>query len=273
MTAWDLAVIVFIAMVFRLMAKTVDAHTMAQRAQRLDEGRGAVLLISLLGAVASVAAVVAEIATNKLDKGAFQYLRIAMMIATVALSWFFVQMVFALHYAHDYYLPARPSEHLDNVTDDFPPDETPYKRAKLPYRCGLWFPGGDRSPDYWDFLHFSIVIGAACQTADVNIESKAIRRLVSAHVIIAFVFNAVILGLTINLSASVCSRASASASASAWSPTRPFAAAVEQHAWPGVAVGVPHRRVSTATDASTGALDLAERVASIMRVRVATVSA
>ncbi len=201
--AWDLAMIVFVVMVFRLMAKTVDANTMALRSRRLDEGRGAVLLISLFGAAASIAAVVLEISTNKLDKGAFQYLRIILMIATVALSWFFVQMVFALHYAHDYYLPSPPKEALDNVTDDFPPDETPYKRAKLPYRCGLWFPGGDRSPDYWDFLHFSVVIGAACQTADVNIESKAIRRLVTAHVMIAFVFNAVILGLTINLSASL----------------------------------------------------------------------
>lgn len=202
--AWDSAVLVFIVMVFRLMSQTVDAHVMAQRARRLDEGRGAVLVISLLGAVAAIAAVVAEISANKIDKGAFQYARIGMMIATVALSWFFVQMVFALHYAHDYYLPAVPEpKSLDNVTDDFPPDETPFKRAKLPYRAGLWFPGGDRSPDYWDFLHFSVVIGAASQTADINIESKAIRRLVSAHVIIAFAFNAVILGLTINLCASL----------------------------------------------------------------------
>ena len=144
----------------------------------------------------------AEISANKIDKGAFLSLRVVLMIATVALSWFFVQTVFALHYAHDYYMPALPPPATpDNVTDDFPPDETPYKRAKLPYRAGLWFPGGDRSPDYWDFLHFSIVIGAAAATADINIESKAIRRLVSAHVIIAFAFNAMILGLTINLCA------------------------------------------------------------------------
>jgi uncharacterized membrane protein len=45
----------------------------------------------------------------------------------------------------------------------------------------------------------------ACATADVNIESKAIRRLVTAHCVLAFVFNAVILALTINLSASAFS--------------------------------------------------------------------
>ena len=201
--SWDLAMIVFIALVYRLMGKTIDANTMAKQARRLDEGRGAVLVISLLGAVASLAAVILEIHSNKVDKGAFQSVRIALMIATVALSWFFVQIVFALHYAHDYYLPAPAPKSLDNVTDDFAPDETPFKRTPLPYRAGLWFPGGDRSPDYWDFLHFSVIIGAACATADINIESKAIRRLVTAHAMIAFAFNAVILGLTINLSASL----------------------------------------------------------------------
>jgi uncharacterized membrane protein len=200
--AWDSAVVVFVAMVFHLMAQTVDAHTMALRSRKLDEGRGAVLAISLLGAVASIAAVILEIYANKLDKGTFQWTRIGVMILTVALSWTFVQIVFALHYAHDYYLPA-PGPTLDFVTDDFPADESPFKRAVLPYRCGLKFPGGDRSPDYWDFLHFSIIIGAACQTADISIESKAIRRLVTFHAALAFAFNAVILGLTVNLSASL----------------------------------------------------------------------
>jgi uncharacterized membrane protein len=198
-----MAMIVFIVMVVRLMSQTVNADTMAQRARRLDEGRGAVLVISVLGAVASIAAVLLEIHANKLDKGMFQYLRIAMMVATVALSWLFVQIVFALHYAHDYYLPAKPRETDDNVTDDFPPDKRMAHRQVLPYRAGLDFPGGDRSPDYWDFLHFSIIIGAACATADINIESKAIRRLVTAHSVIAFAFNAMILGLTINLSAAL----------------------------------------------------------------------
>jgi uncharacterized membrane protein len=201
--SWDFAVLVFLGLIFRLMAQTVDAHTMAMRARRLDEGRGAVLFISVLGAVASIAAVVLEMTTNKLDKGAFQYFRIGLMIATVGLSWLFVQIVFAVHYAHDYYLPAPDPRSSDNVTDDFPPDPTRPQRPPLPYRAGLDFPGGDRSPDYWDFVHFSIIIGAACATADINIESKAIRRLVTAHAVIAFAFNVVIVGLTINLSASL----------------------------------------------------------------------
>ncbi len=197
--SWDSGVFVTIVLLFRFMSQSVDADAMAKRSDRLDEGRGAVLWISLIGAVASIAAVCAEMLLNKADKGQYQYFRILVMIVTVALSWTFTQLVFAVHYAHDYYMPANPPERLDLVKDRLPPPH----HAHLPYRGGLVFPGGDKTPDYWDFVHFSMVIGVACATADVNIESKAIRRLATGHGVIAFMFNAMILGLTINLSASL----------------------------------------------------------------------
>lgn len=200
--AWDAGVITFLVMVVHLMSQVVDAETMARRARRLDEGRGAILIISLAGAMASVAVVVAEMTLNKSDKGAFLWQRLGLMIATVALTWFFVQTIFALHYAHDYYMPGPEPGAEDLVTDDIQP---PLKRIPLPYRGGLEMPGGDRTPDYWDFLYFSVVIGVASQTADINITSKQIRRMTTAHCIIAFIFNAVILALTINLSASLFS--------------------------------------------------------------------
>ena len=70
-------------------------------------------------------------------------------------------------------------------------------------RGGLIFPGGDKTPDYWDFIHFAYVIGVANQTADVQIESRAIRRLVTIHGVVAFLFNTVVLALSINLAASL----------------------------------------------------------------------
>ncbi|MBS0385382.1 MAG: DUF1345 domain-containing protein, partial [Proteobacteria bacterium] len=69
-------------------------------------------------------------------------------------------------------------------------------------RGGLIFPG-DLDPNFWDFLHFGLVIGVANQTADVQISSKAIRNIVTVHGIIAFVFNTVILALAINFAASM----------------------------------------------------------------------
>ena len=64
------------------------------------------------------------------------------------------------------------------------------------------FPGGDAEPDYWDFVYFSFVIGMTSQVSDVGVTSKAIRRTVTAHGIVAFVFNAALLALSVNLAAS-----------------------------------------------------------------------
>jgi len=199
---WDLGVLVTLVMLVRLMSRKIGSDEMAKRSNRLDEGRGAVLLIGVVGACAAIAAVIVEMTLNKGDKGLHQADRLGLIITTVTLSWAFVQMIFAVHYAHDYYMPL-PSPDLDLVTDEIA--ETPRRPNKTRYRCGLDFPGDDETPDYWDFVHFSVVIGVACATADVNIESKAIRRLVTAHCALAFVFNAVILALTINLSASAFS--------------------------------------------------------------------
>ena len=76
---------------------------------------------------------------------------------------------------------------------------TPRRYDALP---GLAFPG-DEPPDYWDFLHFSVVIGVASQTADVAFTAKSLRRIGTAHGVVAFVFNTVILALTINIAASL----------------------------------------------------------------------
>jgi uncharacterized membrane protein len=62
---------------------------------------------------------------------------------------------------------------------------------------GLQFPG-EEAPDYWDFLYFSMTIGMTFQVSDVTISAKAIRRLVLVHALISFLFNTVIIALTIN---------------------------------------------------------------------------
>jgi uncharacterized membrane protein len=64
------------------------------------------------------------------------------------------------------------------------------------------FPGGEAEPDYWDFVYFSFVIGMTAQVADVGVASKRIRRTVTAHSVVAFLFNTALLALTINLAAS-----------------------------------------------------------------------
>ena len=50
------------------------------------------------------------------------------------------------------------------------------------------FPDDDK-PDYWDFIYFSFVIGMTFQVSDVQVHQQGIRRLVTAHGFVSFLFN------------------------------------------------------------------------------------
>ena len=108
------------------------------------------------------------------------------MLVSVALSWCFIHLMFAQHYAHGFYAPGTTASGA--------------KSRKA--RGGLLFPGEDE-PDYWDFIHFSLIIGVACQTADVQIADRSLRRISSIHSVTAFVFNTVILALGVNFAVSL----------------------------------------------------------------------
>lgn len=182
--SWDLACGFYLAVTFWAMRKG-DVAIMRSRAACEDEGGLAILLLTLVATAASLGAVAAELHMAKGGDGLEKALRVALAFGTVALSWTFVHLIFALHYAHQFYAPSR----------DGP-------KAKPATRGGLLFPGTD-NPDYWDFLHFSVVIGVAAQTADIQFTSRALRRIGTVHSAIAFSFNTVVLALTINLLASL----------------------------------------------------------------------
>ncbi|MBS0412346.1 MAG: DUF1345 domain-containing protein [Proteobacteria bacterium] len=177
--AWDIGALTFIVLA---MSSMVDCNheQMKQRALRHDEGKHFILLLTLFAAVASVAALGAELATAKTAGAQQEGLRVLLSAGTIGLSWMFVQVVFAQHYAHHYYM-----EHEECAGE---------------HREGLEFPG-DEPPDYWDFLHFAVIIGATAQTADVTIVSKSLRRVATVHSMISFAFNTAILALMINLAA------------------------------------------------------------------------
>jgi uncharacterized membrane protein len=156
---------------------------MLARAAAQDEGRHVILALVLVAAIASLATVGAELSSARGEHGYPKIGHVGLAFATVAASWFLVQLVFALHYAHEYCLP-------------------PAKGHAGEFRRGLKFPGTEE-PDYWDFLHFAVVIGVASQTADIAFTSKLMRRIGTIHGLVAFTFNTAILALTINLAAAL----------------------------------------------------------------------
>lgn len=177
LVGWNGAVILYMGWTLRTMRQV--PHTLAAmqaRAQYHDEGRGAVLFLSVTAAVLSLAAVVNELTVAREAEAMLPHLALAG--GTVITSWLFVHFIFALHYAHIYY-----DAHQDGLCE------------------GLDIPGHEPVPDYWDFLYFSFIIGTSAQTADININRRPMRRIALVHCVIAFFFNTTVLALTINAAA------------------------------------------------------------------------
>ena len=177
---WDVACLWFIVASLIGMSGRNDRDIEA-RAKEQDDGRSMILGLVLLASIAELAASGLELSLAKNDHGVAKSLRVALAFGTVAASWFLSQLIFALHYAHEYYSRGD---------------------AGQPLNGGLKFPD-DFQPDYWDFMHFSIIIGVAAQTADVSFSSKRLRRVGTVHSVLAFTCNTVVLALSINLWAGI----------------------------------------------------------------------
>jgi len=180
--AWNVAALAFIVLVGWMMARSTET-TMRAHAAREDEQQWVLLIVGTAAALASLAAIIAELGAVKDMTGFNKGAHIVLVTTTILSAWTFIHLLFTVHYAHEYYA---------DVDDD--PATAPLARA------GLNFPGHG-NPTYADFLYFSFVIGCASQTADVETVSSAMRRTTLAHGIVSFFFNTVILALTINIGA------------------------------------------------------------------------
>jgi uncharacterized membrane protein len=171
---WNVGVCLYLVLAAHMMFRS-SHETMRKRAVLEDEGRFIILALVIMAAVMSLGAIVAELAAVKDMRGGLRYAHIALAVLTIVSSWAFTQVMFAVHYAHDYYA---------TIARGLP--------------GGLEFPG-EAAPDYGDFLYFSCIIGTSAQTADVNLRSRAMRRTGLAHCVLAFFFNTTLLALTINI--------------------------------------------------------------------------
>lgn len=162
----------YLALSYRAAAHASIA-TIRQRAAINDDGAIALLVLATAAALASLAAVVAELGH------APGWYQVALGVSTILLSWAFMHWIFALHYAREFY-GASGDKHAG----------------------GLLFPGKD-DPDYWDFLYYSLVVAMTAQVSDVQITSKAIRRLTTVHGVASFFFNVAVLALAVNIASSL----------------------------------------------------------------------
>src|SRR5262249_30907689 len=119
---WVLCLGLYLTLATHMML-TSGIERMRQRASSEDEGQMMILGLTSLAALASLAAIFAELGTGR------KPLQVTLAAATILLSWAFIHTIYALHYAHEFY-----------------DDES---------GGGLAFPGADVTPDYWDFVYFS----------------------------------------------------------------------------------------------------------------------
>ena len=179
--AWDSGAALYIALTVTMMARS--PHRLRSRAQIEDASKWAILALMIAATMASLLSIGFVLHDAKTQTSGLAAAHAMLAGGTILLSWGFAHLLFAIHYAHGFYGSA-PTGGRGEVAG------------------GLAFPG-EKNPDYWDFLYFSFVVGMTCQVSDVQVTGRLMRRLTLSHGIVAFLFNTVILALSINLLASL----------------------------------------------------------------------
>jgi uncharacterized membrane protein len=174
---WDGSIVTILWLTYALVVSP-GGREMERRIVDLRGSGNRLLAFAVLASLGSIAGLASELAGARAHHGLL--FAIALAVVTIVLSWLLIQVVFALRYAHEYFSPQDGAQH----------------------KGGLNF-GEPGEPDFWDFFHFSIVLGAAAQTADIVFTSRDMRRIGTVHTLVAFAFNTAILATLINVLLSV----------------------------------------------------------------------
>ncbi|MBO0709929.1 MAG: DUF1345 domain-containing protein [Acetobacteraceae bacterium] len=176
--AWNTGVVVYLVL--------SAIHFVRQRpermridAERQEEGEWTIFWITMAAVIFSFVAILGVFANTKDQHGSVRDLHVALVAVTLFLSWLMTHTSFAYRYAHEYY---------------------ELKPGSTEVQGGLNFPGGEE-PDYLDFAYFALVIGMTFQVSDVQITSRKFRRLAALQGLMGFLFNTIILALTVNIAA------------------------------------------------------------------------
>ncbi len=175
MLAWDSFCVVQIVIAWYIFANSNNIQTHEQ-AKKQDESRTVMFFLILFIVFAGLLAILLLLT----DKTSSQK-TIDAIVAFLGmfLNWFLMHTVFTIRYAHLYY-GNKPQSKLG----------------------GLYFPQNEE-PDFLDFAYYALTVGMTFQVSDVSATSKKMRRLTLLHGVISFVFNTVIVALTIDVIADI----------------------------------------------------------------------
>lgn len=169
--AFDFAAACFLISLLPLL-KDSSAEAMRRHSGENDANRLTVLVITSGLAFLVLAAISGEL--PRVHDG--EPIAAAKLVVTLLLIWLFANSVYALHYAHIFYLRDPETGH-DSGGLDFPDTKT---------------------PTYADFAYFAFTLGMTFQTSDVAITKPVVRQIALLHCFAAFVFNIGVIAFTIN---------------------------------------------------------------------------
>jgi uncharacterized membrane protein len=174
LVGWDTAMVVFGIWVWTAVLP-MDPAEAEQHALQEDSSIALADLVIVGASLASLGAVALVLVRASSSHGAMRALLIIVGIVSVVLSWGAVHTTFMLRYGRLYYGAPR---------------------------GGIDF-NEDALPDYADFAYLAFTIGMTFQVSDTDLETKLIRRTALRQALLSYMFGAVIIGLVINVVASL----------------------------------------------------------------------
>jgi uncharacterized membrane protein len=175
LSGWDALALVFLVWVWTIIFPK-DAEETANLAVAEDSSRAAADLILICASLGSLVAVGLTLAAAGKSSGGQAVLLTALGVSSVMLAWAAIHTIFTLRYAHLYYTPPV---------------------------GGIDF---ESKPDFRDAAYMSFTVGMTYQVSDTDISRKEIRRAVTRHALLSFVFGTTIIAVTINVVANLLNR-------------------------------------------------------------------
>ena len=173
--SWDMFCVVMLGFSWILFFKT-NSDDLCIVVEKQDDGLKVIFAIVIVAVCFSVfGAMILMFSGNESPKN--KLLQTVISLSPVLLSWFLLHTIFTIRYAHLYHDHDKLNTGSKVGGIDFPTKE---------------------APDYIDFAYFSFVIGMTFQVSDISVSSRTIRRFVLMHSLVSFVFNTIIVALTIN---------------------------------------------------------------------------
>ena len=172
---WDIFCVTMLMFSWLLFVKT-NSDDLCLVVEKQDDGLKVIFAIVIVAVTFSLFGSIILMSENS-EVSKKEILHVIISLSPILLSWFLLHTIFTIRYAHLYHDHNKLGTGSEIGGIDFPTKE---------------------SPDYIDFAYFSFVIGMTFQVSDISVSSRSIRRFVLMHSLISFVFNTIIVALTIN---------------------------------------------------------------------------